>query len=289
MEIFTYVTEGTFDAYLYQLVESKQKFIGQIMTSKSPVRSAEDIDETALSYAEIMALCSGNPKIKLKMDLDVAVSKLKLLKANHLSQIYSLESDITHRYPRLISEAQETLEGLKADIQRRDQNTRPNQDGFSPMTVEGRTHTEKKAAGSAILEACKAMTTPDPVPLGQYRGFAMELYFDKLGREYRLTLCGQLRHTISLGMDLHGNLQRIDNALDGLETRMESKTGELKHLKEQLETAKSEAKRPFPQEDELKEKQAQLDRLNIELNMDKPVRKNKNFSLRQPHMRYETR
>ena len=270
VEIFTYVTEGTFDAYLYQLVESKQKFIGQIMTSKSPVRSAEDIDETALSYAEIKALCSGNPKIKLKMDLDVAVAKLKLLKANHLSQIYSLESDITHRYPKQISEAEQTLDGLKKDIQRRAQNTQPGEDGFSPIVVEGTTFTEKKAAGSAILEACKAMTNPDPIPLGQYRGFDLELFFDKLSHEYRLTLCGELRYTITLGTDIYGNIQRIDNVLDGLETRVEGKEAELVHLKEQLDTAKSEVQRPFPQEDELKEKQAQLDKLNIELNMDKP-------------------
>ena len=270
VEIFTYVTEGTFDAYLYQLVESKQKFIGQIMTSKSPVRSAEDIDETALSYAEIKALCSGNPKIKLKMDLDVAVSKLKLLKANHLSQIYSLESDITHYYPRQISEAEQMIEGYQKDIERRDQNTHPNEDGFSPMVVEGKTFTEKKAAGSAILEACKAMTSPDAVPLGQYRGFDMELFFEKLSREYRLTLKGSVQMTVSLGMDIYGNIQRIDNALDGMESRMKDKEASLKRSKQQLETAKVEAQRPFPQEDELKEKQAQLDELNIELNMDKP-------------------
>ena len=270
VDIFTYVTEGTFDAYLYQLVESKQKFIGQIMTSKSPVRSAEDIDETALSYAEIKALCSGNPKIKLKMDLDVAVSKLKLLKANHLSQIYSLESDITHYYPRQISEAEQMIEGYKKDIERRDQNTKPNEDGFSPMVVEGKTFTEKKAAGSAILEACKAMTSPDAVPLGQYRGFDMELFFEKLSREYRLTLKGSVQMTVSLGMDIYGNIQRIDNALDGMESRMKDKEASLKRSRQQLETAKAEAQRPFPQEDELKEKQAQLDELNIELNMDKP-------------------
>ena len=270
VDIFTYVTEGTFDAYLYQLVESKQKFIGQIMTSKSPVRSAEDIDETALSYAEIKALCSGNPKIKLKMDLDVAVSKLKLLKANHLSQIYSLESDITHRYPKQISEAEQLIEGYKRDIERRDQNTHPNEDGFSPMVVEGKTFTEKKAAGSAILEACKAMTSPDAVPLGQYRGFDLELYFEKFSKEYRMTISGSVRMTISLGMDIFGNIQRIDNALDGMETRMLDKENERDRAKNQLEAAKVEAQRPFPQEDELKEKQAQLDALNIELNMDKP-------------------
>ena len=270
VEIFTYVTEGTFDAYLYQLVESKQKFIGQIMTSKSPVRSAEDIDETALSYAEIKALCSGNPKIKLKMDLDVAVSKLKLLKANHLSQIYSLESAITHRYPKQIKEAEEMIEGYRQDIERRDQNTHPNEDGFSPMVVEGKTFTEKKAAGSAILEACKAMTSPDAVPLGQYRGFDLGLYFEKLSKEYRMTISGSVRLTISLGMDIFGNIQRIDNALDSMETRMLDKENERDRAMKQLETAKVEAQRPFPQEDELKEKQAQLDELNIELNMDKP-------------------
>ena len=269
VEIYTYVTENTFDAYLYQLVESKQKFIGQIMTSKSPVRSAEDIDETALSYAEIKALCSGNPKIKEKMDLDVAVAKLKLLKANHFSQIYSLESDITHRYPKQITEYTEKLEGYKEDIACRDANTHKNEDGFSPMTVEGATFTEKKAAGSAILEACKAMTSPDAVPLGQYRGFAMELFFDTFSKEYRVTLSHSLQHVISLGMDVFGNIQRIDNVLDSLEGRMGEAERSLERVKEQLETAKVEAKRPFPQEDELKTKQARLDQLNIELNMDK--------------------
>ena len=270
VDIYTYVTEGTFDAYLYQLVESKQKFIGQIMTSKSPVRSAEDIDETALSYAEIKALCSGNPKIKEKMDLDVAVSKLKLLKANHLSQIYSLESDITNQYPKKISEAEQMIEGFRADIARRDENTQPNEDGFSPMAIEGRTHIEKKSAGSAILEVCKNMTSPDAIPLGQYRGFDMSLFFDTFSKEYRVTLTGAIQQTVSLGMDIYGNIQRLDNALDGMEVRLKGKEAELARLNEQLETAKIEAKRPFPQEAELAEKQARLNELNIELNMDKP-------------------
>jgi len=270
VEIYTYVTENTFDAYLYQLVESKQKFIGQIMTSKSPVRSAEDIDETALSYAEIKALCSGNPKIKEKMDLDVAVAKLKLIKANHLSQIYSLESDITHRYPKQITECSEIIEGLQKDMALREEQTLPNEDGFSPMVIVGRTYTEKKAAGSAILEACKAMTSPDAVPLGQYRGFSMELFFDSFSKEYRITMTGSLKHTVSLGMDIFGNIQRMDNVLDGMGTRLEDQKQKLEHTKEQLEIAKEEVKRPFPQEAELKEKQARLDELNIELNMDKP-------------------
>ena len=268
VEIYTYVTENTFDAYLYQLVESKQKFIGQIMTSKSPVRSAEDIDETALSYAEIKALCSGNPAVKEKMDLDVAVAKLKLLKANHLSQIYSLEHDITHRYPRQIKEAEQMIEGYQKDITHRDENTKPNEDGFSPMVIQGETFTEKKAAGSALLEECHNMKSPDPVPLGQYRGFAVELYFETASKEFRLTLSHTLRHTVSLGSDIHGNIQRIDNVLDGLEARIEGQQESLKHVESQLVTAKEEAQRPFPQEDELKEKQARLDQLNIELNMD---------------------
>ena len=270
MEIYTYVTENTFDAYLYQLVESKQKFIGQIMTSKSPVRSAEDIDETALSYAEIKALCSGNPAVKEKMDLDVAVAKLKLLKANHLSQIYSLEHDITHRYPRQIKAAEEMIEGYQLDITHRDENTKPNADGFSPMVIRGETFIEKKAAGSALLEECHNMKSPDPVPLGQYRGFSMELFFETASKEYRLTLFHTLRHTVSLGTDIHGNIQRIDNILDGLETKMQGQQELFKHIEAQLETAKEEAQRPFPQEDELKEKQARLDQLNIELNMDTP-------------------
>ena len=268
MEIYTYVTENTFDAYLYQLVESKQKFIGQIMTGKSPVRSAEDIDETALSYAEIKALCSGNPAMKEKMDLDVEVAKLKLLKANHLSQIYSLEHDITHRYPRQIKEAEQMIEGYQQDITHRDENTEPNADGFSPMVIQGETFTEKKAAGSALLEECHNMKSPDPVPLGQYRGFAMEIYFETASKKFRVTLSHTLRHTVSLGTDIHDNIQRMDNMLDGPEARMQGQQESLKYVESQLETAREEAQRPFPQEDELKEKQARLDQLNLELNMD---------------------
>ena len=239
------------------------------MTSKSPVRSAEDIDETALSYAEIKALCSGNPAVKEKMDLDVAVAKLKLLKANHLSQIYSLEHDITHRYPREIKEATQMIEGYQQDISHRDENTKPNADGFSPMVIQGETFTEKKAAGSALLEECHNMKSPDPVPLGQYRGFAMELFFETASKEFRVTLSNTLRHMTSLGTDIFGNIHRIDNVLDAMEARMQDQENNLKHVESQLETAKAEAQRPFPQEDELKEKQARLDQLNIELNMDK--------------------
>ena len=269
VDIFTYVTENTFDSYLYQLVESKQKFIGQIMTSKSPVRSAEDIDETALSYAEIKALCSGNPEIKEKMDLDVAVSRLKLLKANHLSQRYALEDQIIKEFPQQISAYEQRIEAYKEDMERLAENTKPNTDGFSPMIVEGITFTEKKAAGSAILEACQNMTSPAAVPVGRYRGFAMELSFDTLTRNYKVSLIGSLTHTAVLGTDIFGNIQRMDNLLEGFEDQMHNTEAQLENVKVQLENAKAEVEKPFPQEEELQQKTARLNELNIKLNMDK--------------------
>lgn len=269
VDIFTYVTENTFDSYLYQLVESKQKFIGQIMTSKSPVRSAEDIDETALSYAEIKALCSGNPEIKEKMDLDVAVSRLKLLKANHLSQRYALEDQIIKEFPQQISAYEQRIEAYKEDMERLAENTKPNTDGFSPMIVEGITFTEKKAAGSAILEACQNMTSPAAVPVGRYRGFAMELSFDTLTRNYKVALIGSLTHTAVLGTDIFGNIQRMDNLLDGFEDQMHNTEAQLENVKVQLENARAEVEKPFPQEEELQQKTARLNELNIKLNMDK--------------------
>ena len=269
VDIFTYVTENTFDSYLYQLVESKQKFIGQIMTSKSPVRSAEDIDETALSYAEIKALCSGNPEIKEKMDLDVAVSRLKLLKANHLSQRYALEDQIIKEFPQQISAYEQRIEAYREDMERLAENTKPNTDGFSPMIVEGITFTEKKAAGSAILEACQNMTSPAAVPFGRYRGFAMELSFDTLTRNYKVALIGSLTHTAVLGTDIFGNIQRMDNLLDGFEDQMHNTEAQLENVKVQLENAKAEVEKPFPQEEELQQKTARLNELNIKLNMDK--------------------
>ena len=269
VDIFTYVTENTFDSYLYQLVESKQKFIGQIMTSKSPVRSAEDIDETALSYAEIKALCSGNPEIKEKMNLDVAVSRLKLLKANHLSQRYALEDQIIKEFPQQISAYEQRIEAYKEDMERLAENTKPNTDGFSPMIVEGITFTEKKAAGSAILEACQNMTSPAAVPIGRYRGFAMELSFDTLTRNYKVSLIGNLTHTAVLGTDIFGNIQRMDNLLEGFEDQMHNTEAQLENVKVQLENARAEVEKPFPQEEELQQKTARLNELNIKLNMDK--------------------
>ena len=269
VDIYTYVTENTFDSYLYQLVEGKQKFIGQIMTSKSPVRSAEDIDETALSYAEIKALCTGNPHIKEKMDLDIDVQRLKLLKANHLSQRYALEDQIIKVLPQKIASFEQRIEGYTADMNRLKENTHPNADGFSPMEVEGTVYTDKKAAGSAILAACKAMTSPDPVPLGQYRGFAMELSFESFSKEYRITLKGSLHHTTGLGTDIFGNILRLDNLLGSMEERLIACREQLENANVQLANAKVEVEKPFPQEDELKTKSARLDELNILLNMDK--------------------
>ena len=269
VDIYTYVTENTFDSYLYQLVESKQKFIGQIMTSKSPVRSAEDIDETALSYAEIKALCAGNPHIKEKMDLDIDVSRLKLLKANHLSQRYSLEDQILKEFPQRIRSLEQRIEGYQADIDQRKRNTEPNEDGFSPMIMPGGTVREKKAAGDAILGLCKSMTSPDPIPIGQYRGFDMELSFDTFSREYKITLIHQLRHTVTLGTDIFGNIQRLDNTLGAFEERMAACAEQMENTRVQLENAKAEVQKPFPQEEELAAKTARLNELNALLNLDK--------------------
>ena len=269
VDIYTYVTENTFDSYLYQLVESKQKFIGQIMTSKSPVRSAEDIDETALSYAEIKALCAGNPHIKEKMDLDIDVTRLKLLKANHLSQRYSLEDQILKEFPQKIKSLEQRIEGYRADIDQRKRNTEPNEDCFSPMFMPGGTVREKKAAGDAILGLCKSMTSPEPISIGQYRGFDMELSFDTFSREYKITLIHQLRHTVTLGTDIFGNIQRLDNTLGAFEERMAACAEQLENTRVQLENAKAEVQKPFHQEEELKTKSARLNELNAMLNLDK--------------------
>lgn len=268
VDIYSYVTEGTFDAYLYQLVESKQKFISQIMTSKSPVRSAEDVDEQALSYAEIKALASGNPMIKEKMDLDIEVSKLKLLKSNHLSQKYALEDAISKGFPKQIAETQARIAGYGADIATVKENTHPNGDGFSPLTLAGVTHADKKEAGAALLTMCQTMLSPEATQVGSYRGLTLELAFDTFAREYRLTMIGQLRHTVTLGTDVFGNLQRMDNALEGLPIKEQACREQLSNLQTQLETAKAEVQKPFPREAELNTKTARLEELNALLNMD---------------------
>ena len=268
VDIYSYVTEGTFDAYLYQLVESKQKFISQIMTSKSPVRSAEDVDEQALSYAEIKALASGNPMIKEKMDLDIEVSKLKLLKANHLSQKYALEDAISKGFPKQIAETQARIAGYGADIATVKENTHPNADGFSPLTLAGVTYADKKEAGAALLTMCQTMLSPEATQIGNYRGLTLELAFDTFAREYRLTMIGQLRHTVTLGTDVFGNLQRMDNALEGLPLKEQTCREQLSNLQTQLETAKAEVQKPFPREAELNTKTARLEELNTLLNLD---------------------
>lgn len=268
VDIYSYVTEGTFDAYLYQLVESKQKFISQIMTSKSPVRSAEDVDEQALSYAEIKALASGNPMIKEKMDLDIEVSKLKLLKANHLSQKYALEDAISKGFPKQIAETQARIAGYGADIATVKENTHPNGDGFSPLTLAGVTYADKKEAGAALLTMCQTMLSPEATQVGSYRGLTLELSFDTFAREYCLTMIGQLRHTVTLGTDVFGNLQRMDNALEGLPIKEQACREQLSNLQTQLETAKAEVQKPFPREAELNTKTARLEELNTLLNLD---------------------
>ena len=268
VDIYSYVTEGTFDAYLYQLVESKQKFISQIMTSKSPVRSAEDVDEQALSYAEIKALASGNPMIKEKMDLDIEVSKLKLLKSNHLSQRYALEDAISKTFPASIAAAKERISGYEADIATVKENTHPNADGFSPLTLMGVPHTDKKEAGAALLTMCQNMLSPEAAQIGSYRGLTLELEFNSFGQEYRLTMIGQLRHTVTLGTDVFGNLQRMDNALETLPMKEQTCREQLSNFQTQLETAKVEIEKPFPREEELKTKTARLEELNALLNLD---------------------
>ena len=267
VHIYRFVTEETFDAYLYQLVEGKQKFASQIMTSKSPVRSCEDIDETALSYAEIKMLATGNPHIKEKMDLDIQVQKLRLLKSSFLSEKYALEDKIIKFYPQEIARRADVIAGLKSDMERVAEHPKPSDETFVGMTVKGAFYSEKADAGNAILEACKAMTNPEPIPLGEYRGFTMELYFE--AREYKVRLKGELGYPVTLGTDTFGNITRLDNALEGLPKRLEMNEMELDNLKKQFETAKVDVERPFPQEEELKTKTARLNELNVLLNVDK--------------------
>ena len=269
VDIFRYVTEQTFDAYLYQLVEGKQKFASQIMTSKSPVRSAEDIDETALSYAEIKMLATGNPYIKEKMDLDIQVQKLKLLKSNFLSEKYRLEDKIIKYYPQQITSLQNKIEGLKQDVETAKRNPKPTDDHFVGMEVNGVFYSEKAEAGKAIIEACKLMSSPEPIYLGKYRGFDMELSFDTLERTYMIKIKGSTSRNAFLGEDSYGNITRIDNGVEKFSEALSFAENELANTKAQFETAKTEVEKPFAQDEELKTKLARLDELNILLNMDK--------------------
>ena len=267
VHIYRYVTESTFDAYLWQTVENKQKFISQIMTSKSPVRSCEDVDETALSYAEIKALCAGDKRIKEKMDLDVDVARLKLMKASHQSQQFRLEDNLLRYFPEQIRQNESFVEGFTADMQTLSAHPHP-VDGFAGMEVKGDLLTDKDNAGAAILEAFKDAKGMEPVPIGSYRGFAMSLTVEDFGRDFILTLKGKMNHRVTLGKDARGNLTRIDNALNAMPDRSQNVRNTLDALTAQMETAKAELGKPFPQEDELRIKSARLAELNAELNID---------------------
>ena len=267
VHIYRYVTESTFDAYLWQTVENKQKFISQIMTSKSPVRSCEDIDEAALSYAEIKALCAGDERIREKMDLDVDVARLRLMKANHQSQQYRLEDNILRHFPAQIEESKGFLSGFEADMKTLEAHPHP-KDGFAGMEVKGDFLTDKDNAGAAILEAFKDAKGLESVPIGSYRGFAMSLTVENFGKDFVLTLKGRMSHRVELGKDARGNLVRIDNALAQMPERYKTVQGRLENVQAQLATAKAELGKPFPQEAELKEKSARLAELNAELNID---------------------
>ena len=269
VDIYRYVTEQTFDAYLYQLVEGKQKFASQIMTSKSPVRSAEDIDETALSYAEIKMLATGNPYIKEKMDLDIQVQKLKMLKSNFLSEKYGLEDKVIKFYPQQIAYLKSRVEGLTKDVETAKLHPKPIDEQPLGMTVSGVSYSEKAEAGQAIINACKSMNSPDAIPLGEYRGFQMELYFDTVQRNYVVKLKGETSRDVPLGDDSHGNIVRIDNGIERFEETLADTKNSLENTEKQFETAKQEIEKPFAKEEELRAKTARLDELNILLNMDK--------------------
>ena len=269
VDIYRYVTEQTFDAYLYQLVEGKQKFASQIMTSKSPVRSAEDIDETALSYAEIKMLATGNPYIKEKMDLDIQVQKLKMLKSNFLSEKYGLEDKVIKFYPQQIAYLKSRVEGLTKDVETAKLHPKPIDEQPLGMMVSGVSYSEKAEAGQAIINACKSMNNPDAIPLGEYRGFQMELYFDTVQRNYVVKLKGETSRDVPLGDDSHGNIVRIDNGIERFEEALADTKNSLENTEKQFETAKQEIEKPFAKEEELRAKTARLDELNILLNMDK--------------------
>ena len=267
VEVYRYVTEQTFDAYLYQLVESKQKFISQIMTSKSPVRSAEDVDEVALSFAEVKMLATGDARFKEKMDLDIQVSKLRVLKQSYLSEHYDLEDRVLKYYPQTIKEYEERIAGYENDAALVEQHKPQGEDKFCPMTLKGMTYTEKADAGEMLLAICKDYPMSAPTEIGSYRGFRMEIYYDTVNAHYCMNLCGKAKHKVDLGADALGNLTRIENELSKLPARLEAAKTKKAETIAQLETAKEEIKKPFAFEDELKEKTERLNALNIELNL----------------------
>lgn len=267
IEVYTYVTERTFDAYLYQLVENKQKFISQIMTSKIPVREAEDVDEKALSYGEIKALATGNPDILEKTELDTTVTKLKLLKQNFMGEIYDLQDRIAKHYPKEIKRLEDKITAIKKDVENLKKNTKLNNENFSPMIINGVTYTEKAKAGQAILDMCANKKNADLEHIGNYRGFNLELEYYSGNKEFVIIIKNEYQYYTALGNDVYGNIQRIDNCLDKIVEELDSTKAQLENEKLQLKNAEIEAQKEFPQELELQEKQKRLDELNIKLNL----------------------
>ena len=261
------MTEDTFDAYMWATLENKQKFIGQIMTSKSPVRSAEDVDETALTYAEVKALATGDERIKEKMDLEVSVAKLKLVRSNYLTQKYAMEDALIKHFPQEVQKTEGKIAGYRADMERL--SGQQESDDFPGMVLNGISYAEKKDAGVALLETCKAQTSPESKQVGTYRGFDLFLSFDAFTRTFQVALKGTLSHTADLGDDLYGNMQRLDNTLKSMPQRLQKCEQQLSDLHQQMETARVEVQKPFPQELELNEKCARLAELDAELNIDK--------------------
>lgn len=267
VHIYSYVTEGTFDAYLYQLVEQKQKFISQIMTSKTPMRSMEDIDEKALSYGEIKALATGNPKILEKTNLDNEVNKFKLLKQNFMSQKYDLEDKIIKYYPQQIIRLENQIKAMEQDIITLKEQTKENEDKFSPMIIENITYDKKQEAGKQLLKECQLLKSNETKEVGNYRGFRIELSYDSFSKNMKATLKSDFQYSVDLGTDPLGNITRINNALDNIETKISETKEILENTKKQFETAKLEVQKEFPQEQELKEKQEKLNQINAELNI----------------------
>ena len=266
VHVYRYVTENSFDSYLWQTLENKQKFISQIMTSKSPVRSCEDVDETTLSFAEIKALCAGDPRIKEKMNLDVEVSKLRLLKSSFQSQKYTLEDNLARYFPREIAETKERIAALESDIGMRDTHPAP-ADSFVGIELDGVRYTERVAAGEAFLNLLPTVQDTKPVHVGSFRGFDVEVSLEQFGK-YSLTLNGASEHYVELGADALGNIMRVENALASLGKKLDANRARLADLESQIENARTELEKPFPQEAELAEKSARLIELNAELDME---------------------
>lgn len=267
VEVYRYVTEGTFDAYLYQLIENKQKFVAQIMTSKTPVRVAEDIDDSVLNYAEIKALATGNPLIIEKSNLDMEISRLKLLKASYMNQQYELEELVVNSYPKQITALTEYIKGYERDMQLAAENPKP-ENGFAGMEIMGEYYTEKEKAGKAIIQACAQMTETNEITLGTYRGFSLTLFYYGIMNQYKIKIKGAMSYTVPLGEDIFGNITRLDNAIANISGTLEADKAELEDIKVQLKNAQEEMAIPFPKEKELEEKTKRLNEIIVKLRLD---------------------